>query len=90
MKNKLQYRLNKYKETVGTAYEGSRYPNPKATPPTVLHFVANIKVAEATIRRNEIVEEIKNSGTLGDVNTDPLKPELNNLDDEIALWRPYV
>lgn len=90
MKNKLQSWLNEYKEKAGKEYEGSRHPNPKATPNYVLHLVANIKIAEATICRNEIAEEIKNVKNLNDADAQLQLLEVNRFEDEIALWRIYV
>ncbi|HCI54255.1 MAG TPA: hypothetical protein DE312_13215 [Gallionella sp.] len=90
MKHKLKSWLDVYKEKVGKSYDGSNHPNPKSTSPQLLNFVANIKVAKATICRNEILEEIKNNGILSEENVAPLKREVNYLEDEIALWRAYV
>lgn len=90
MEHKLQSLLDAYKAKVGKVYDGSRHPNPKSTSSQLLDFVANIKVVQATICRNEILEEIKNNETLGDENVAPLKLQVSYLDEEIALWRSYI
>lgn len=83
MKNKLKSWLEEYKEKTGKEYIYLRYPKPFGTPTNLLKLVANIKIAETTIRRNEIVEEKKINEKLNDV-------DISTVDCDIALWQPYV
>jgi hypothetical protein len=91
MKNTLQSWLNEYKEKTSKDYKDSRYPKPQDTKPDLLHLVANIKVALATNRHNEIAEEIKNDKKLNYAEIESsLKIASDIFEEEITLWRAYA
>ncbi len=90
MQNKLNPLLLIYKEKNNNEYRSTRYPTPETTTLNIRKLVASIKVAEATIRRNEIEEEIKTSIASDDGDMTLLKNQVNHLDDEIALWNPHI
>lgn len=86
MKNKLNSCLKEYKNKIGKDYDDSRYPNLETIPHRgdLLRMVANIKVADGTIRRNEIEEENREKPDAD------ISKVMQQLDDEIAYWFPYA